>query len=605
MIECAKMSGRRVAQSGATVHRKRLSLPVASILIMLTATSLIGTTCSRPQTANQRHKGPEPVGQRLGGLQEALAKRGFGVEIDKLTLAVGELTAAEMHAQSLITHPGWRLRSRQVLLPAFGLRTDAEPRVAIASAMASEMSAYYSPRTKKLTIRPAVLDSETGEHVLMHELVHAFQDQEHDLAALYGQAATTDALLTLGCTIEGQAETVAHGIALERSGTTLGDVESRRVEESYERARQFGDAPQSRWCYVVGYLHGLRAFKKGGWPAVAALLPEMAGSSEQLLHERKMGTDAPTAVILPPLRSGVTVVHEDTIGELGLFQLLRSAGLARFAAQLIAAGWDGDRLRVVQFGPGRVGAVWRILWDRAEDADQMVTTARQLPVGNAARWIAHGRITDMVLADNEDDASALIAILGDETPTTNLDDAGSTDEVESAIRRRVADQSRVSGQLWVVERYGVSIPILEGWQVVAYNTGSLLLKQLPDGGEATLSVTSQKRGGYSLDQLYEMKRKGVGKPPWLTIESLKRETLSGKEVIRIEASGAPNSSQASTVHLTVLTLRGDEIVNVVVAAPADAWNDLRLQVTSMLRDMKFTELGLSLDREQTPVQKRP
>jgi hypothetical protein len=84
----------------------------------------------------------------------------------------------------------------------------------------------------------------------------------------------------------------------------------------------------------------------------------------------------PTTVTLPPSRDSTP--NEDTMGEFGtrlfLFQHLKD----HTAAVGAAAGWDGDRYRVVPAGKaGGRGLVWVSVWDTPVDAAQFVDALGQ------------------------------------------------------------------------------------------------------------------------------------------------------------------------------------------------------------------------------------
>ena len=79
--------------------------------------------------------------------------------------------------------------------------------------------------------------------------------------------------------------------------------------------------------------------------------------------------DMPTEVTLPGRVDSTT--HEETMGEFGTRLFLFQHTKDHTAAVAAAAGWDGDRYRIVRAGKGR-GVVWVTVWDSAVDAAEFV-----------------------------------------------------------------------------------------------------------------------------------------------------------------------------------------------------------------------------------------
>jgi hypothetical protein len=93
----------------------------------------------------------------------------------------------------------------------------------------------------------------------------------------------------------------------------------------------------------------------------------MPVSTEQLMHaDRYFDTrDAPTTVTLPA--SPGRTVYENNLGEFETRLLLYEYLRDQTAAVRGAAGWDGDRYRLVETGRGDA-IVWASVWDSSIDA---------------------------------------------------------------------------------------------------------------------------------------------------------------------------------------------------------------------------------------------
>jgi hypothetical protein len=104
----------------------------------------------------------------------------------------------------------------------------------------------------------------------------------------------------------------------------------------------------------------------------------MPVSTEQILGEQSFfgeTRDVPTAVSLPPDRAN-PAAHEETMGSFGTRLFIYQHLKDHTAAMHAAAGWDGDRYRIVRSGNDR-GVVWASVWDSAVDAAQFVDAVGQ------------------------------------------------------------------------------------------------------------------------------------------------------------------------------------------------------------------------------------
>jgi hypothetical protein len=151
------------------------------------------------------------------------------------------------------------------------------------------------------------------------------------------------------------------------------------IRESQSSMPIFANAPMAiQESLLFPYLSGaefIRRFEQHR--PNASPLDSLPVSTEQILSEPAYfgkPRDMPTEITLPP--SGDSTQSDDTMGEFGtrlfLFQHLKD----HTAAVGAAAGWDGDRYRVVRVRNGR-GLVWVTLWDTPLDAAQFVDALGQ------------------------------------------------------------------------------------------------------------------------------------------------------------------------------------------------------------------------------------
>ena len=299
--------------------------------------------------------------------------------------------------------------------------------------IAGQVAAYYHPETGRFYAVSLSDDIQWLEIMTAHELVHGLQDQHFDLRAYVGEPSpknpkrieySEDQLNARRFVVEGEATFVMfmYGVASAakvkklnlghmltvRMVTSSGAKNSWRdmvaqadLEASKEEAK--GKPPSARLSklppYIVvptlqSYTLGAEAISviqgASGWSAVADLYKNPPESTEQMLHPKEKlidNRDMPTAVVLPDYskRFGKPL-FSDTLGELGWRVYLETWKTP--AAELAAAGWDGDAVSVYKTPDGLVGLL-AFVWDTTEDAveweNALRRTAKTRTVSNATR----------------------------------------------------------------------------------------------------------------------------------------------------------------------------------------------------------------------------
>ena len=249
--------------------------------------------------------------------------------------------------------------------------------------LTEQVVGYYDPATEVLY----VVDGAPREQVsaiVLHELVHALQDQYIDLDSIQRMEGSTDRQRAAQAVFEGQA-------TLETVKAMLGSDLASRLPGGWDRIRQairdnsglmpvFSTAPLIlQETLIFPYLSGaefMRNFEQRR--AGTSPFERMPVSSEQIMHPDAYFAeerDEPTAVALPAPRSGAAF-YQDNLGEfeirLFLFQHLGDQNRAVRAA----AGWDGDQYAVMRTPRGE-GLVWLSVWDSSVDAGEFLDALRE------------------------------------------------------------------------------------------------------------------------------------------------------------------------------------------------------------------------------------
>ncbi len=366
-----------------------LALPCAAL-----AFALASTACRGQERAADTAQVRAVVDSLLPRLQ-VLA----GLSVQR-PIRIGYRTRAEVRAY--LVHqldrdlPPPVLAGMQATYAALGLIPDTmDLRRLLLDVYTEQVGGYYDPQTKTFyTVEgtpPGMLRT-----VLAHELVHALQDQHVDLDSLVSRKRGNDRQSAAQAAVEGQATAVMFAVMMgAKDPARLPDLAAQlgpALEAQNAQFPVFRRAPLViREGMLFPYLQGASfvqalwraraprngAAPPGGWPApLDSLLPQ---STEQVLHPDsflRLPRDNPTELRLAPTpdarwRTG----REDALGELETGIVLRQHLGA--AAARSAAGWDGDRFRLLQGPAGERALVWYSVWDTAAAADAFADAYRR------------------------------------------------------------------------------------------------------------------------------------------------------------------------------------------------------------------------------------
>ncbi|MFO0683051.1 MAG: hypothetical protein U0234_13425 [Sandaracinus sp.] len=322
------------------------------------------------------------------------------------------------------------LEHARVFYVAVGLLPEGlDVRAMLLGVMGEQIVGFYDPDSGTLVIRDDVMrelramesagrqvTEAASAIVIVHELVHALQDQrlalgEHFHFAPGHRERSGDEANAFASLVEGDATLAMIGWLAARGGGHLSDL-----TESPERLRGLvegsdmssggpalaGAPPIVRAPLLSRYFDGMlfcaALHARGGFPIVDAAHRDPPTTSEQVLHPAAyFAHDAGETITIPALPGlealGYAAHDEDTLGELELSVWL-ALGSAHDRDATAGAGWDGDRLRVYRREDGATAAVWWTLWDdeaearEAEVAAQRAAAAASATVRRAGRALA-------------------------------------------------------------------------------------------------------------------------------------------------------------------------------------------------------------------------
>jgi len=251
-----------------------------------------------------------------------------------------------------------------------------------------QVAGFYDPDSTTLY----VLDDQPQsslEALLVHELVHAVQDQWVDLDAATEYALGNDRRSAAQAAIEGHATLVMLEYTLNQMGSTEIDVVempmfAAQLRPSLDGVREqypaLGAAPRIiQESLLLPYLAGA-AFVQAAWSARGSRVPLgeiLPTSTEQVSAPARFTSDPPDAPTEVELRvaAPATVLHTDVLGFAEMRVFLEELG----ASAAVADAWDGDRWALVEepSGDGGTrGVVWVAVFDDAPGRDRFVEALR-------------------------------------------------------------------------------------------------------------------------------------------------------------------------------------------------------------------------------------
>ncbi|UCF20502.1 MAG: hypothetical protein JSU87_03580 [Gemmatimonadota bacterium] len=280
-------------------------------------------------------------------------------------------------------YPGDTLAAVAEAYRAFGLIPDTlDLRQLLVDLLLEQAVGYYDPGRDILYVRddaaPLLVDA-----VLVHELVHALQDQEADLDRLLSSLPGNDQRTAAQSALEGHATLAMLSFQLNLGAAGLPEL-SPEMAGALVGASQFprlAEAPAIiRDPLLFAYLGGARYVQRlwrnqeGSPPPLGIWLPK---STEQLLHTEKILEipDIPLSLSIAQPQDGWRVRYARDLGELEIRIYFEEHLEHQALAARAAAGWDGDAYALVT-RDGRQALVWYTAWDSQADAQEFADAYR-------------------------------------------------------------------------------------------------------------------------------------------------------------------------------------------------------------------------------------
>lgn len=318
-------------------------------------------------------------------------------------------------------YPGESLAKVELAYRTFGLIPDTlDLRAFLVDLLLEQAMGYYDPARNVLFVKHDAPE-EMLEAVIVHELVHALQDQVIDLDSLVHGVPENDRRTAIQSAMEGHA--MAAMMAYQISQMTDSRVSAEDLPEigpelaggmsSAEAYPQLARAPTIiREPLLFAYLGGARYVQRlwdsrpGHPPPFDDWMPE---STEQIMHTEKIlaTRDSPLGLQIGEPPSGWRVEYARDLGELEIEIYLREHLGQPQAAAKAASGWDGDAYAVLSRGDD-LALVWYSAWDSRRDAEEFAAAYRDVFVGRFGGGTVEGRL----VADRREASVDLLELEG-------------------------------------------------------------------------------------------------------------------------------------------------------------------------------------------------
>jgi len=280
-------------------------------------------------------------------------------------------TARELSKEAKVE----KLSQSELVLKKLGLLPpDFMLKSFLLKAAGQQVAGYYDPRDKTMYLLNWV-PLEAQRPVMAHELTHALQDQNYDLAKRLRQPEPSSKVTPAGAAsmavsgtdedehgiaqlavLEGQAMVVLIDYVLRPTGVTLAsspaaqDFVSDKVE-GYDLAVKFHDAPRvlkegATFPYHEGLAFEVELLRRGGKSkAFAGPFVRVPTNTHQILHpDAYLAKAATPSVKIPDLRpilaSGYELLDSGMMGELDVRIMAQEFGRENDLFS-VAANWNG------------------------------------------------------------------------------------------------------------------------------------------------------------------------------------------------------------------------------------------------------------------------
>ncbi len=382
----------------------RKSALVLVLFVAVVVVSLLARQDLRLLAQDEQKKAPEKKVEKIKKLASDCRKLEFlkpvevrVMDMESLRKKVMEMFETEVPPEKLVAYEKAYKAFR--LLPP-----DLSIKKVLIDLYSEQIGGFYDPRTKELYVidrsgptpegkqdineilgkmMEGFLGMSQDDMVMLHELVHALQDQHFNLLTIPSDNTDDDDLgMATKALIEGDATHAMFEPVAQKIGMNPIEMGGEQMMGGAGLSGTLGEMPEIiQQSLIFPYLSGAKfvvaLLKEGKLEAVNAAFDDLPSSTEQILHPDKYfgERDYPTTVSLPDLTKetlpGWNLLITNVLGELNVGVLFRANWPKMKNTKKIAAGWDGDRFAYLESAAGRNFVLaWYTTWDSLKEATE-------------------------------------------------------------------------------------------------------------------------------------------------------------------------------------------------------------------------------------------
>jgi len=232
-----------------------------------------------------------------------------------------------------------------------------------------------------------------GKAIILHELVHALDDQNYDIESALDEIRednSDDTQLAYQSLLEGSATLAMNRYQLDALNEV--GLDSEMLGANMSTDVSFAESlidyePFMERLMLVPYLKGTEflqvAYNSGGTDGINEVFSDPPASMEQILHpeEYYMSRDIPShadPVELAGVLQGWRSEADDNLGELITGMVFELNTGDQDLANRISAGWDYDTITTWRSPEGILAFSWITVWDTEKDATEFFDGYKQL-----------------------------------------------------------------------------------------------------------------------------------------------------------------------------------------------------------------------------------
>jgi hypothetical protein len=288
-------------------------------------------------------------------------------------ISEADARAAYLEQAGTDVEPSLRHFARALGLFGLTLPSSFEPQPA-ADRYATQTAGYYDNEAKAITLieHDEPYDELNGSTILLHELIHALQDAEHDFASFWQTyEQSVDNSFALASLIEGEARLQERRVFAAMLGLDMASLDFAR---SFDNAREYTE----EWLFAqselyfssrlsIPYSHGsdflYGVFAERGAAGVRSLFDSPPLFMHDVLSAlwARPGDVEPRVLGAPevPEAEDASVQFSSSLGSWMLYLLLHPR-TNEAEARRLALGWRGDQLTALVNSIDQTTAHWQL-----------------------------------------------------------------------------------------------------------------------------------------------------------------------------------------------------------------------------------------------------